>query len=115
MAKKNRLAAASLAILVGMFGIHKFYLGRSAAGILYLLFCWTGLPGLVGLVEGIVYLFQSDGEFDSKYNIGLVSAPEKFLPDPIETLKRLEGLRQEGLISEQEFEIKRRQLLDRIS
>ncbi|WP_224332236.1 TM2 domain-containing protein [Haloprofundus halobius] len=63
----KRLVAALLAILLGSFGAHKFYLGRTKMGILYLLFFWTGLPGLVGIVEGALYLSKSREEFEAKY------------------------------------------------
>ncbi len=65
---KSKVAAAVLAILFGGIGVHKFYLGRTGAGVLYLLFCWTFIPAVVGFVEGIIYLFMSDDEFNQKYN-----------------------------------------------
>ncbi len=65
---KNKLAAALLAIFLGGFGIHKFYLGQTTPGIIYLVFCWTGIPAIIGFIEGILYLVQSDKEFNSKYN-----------------------------------------------
>ena len=37
-----------LAILVGAFGAHKFYLGKNGQGILYLLFFWTAIPAIIG-------------------------------------------------------------------
>lgn len=64
---KSRIAAAILAIVIGGLGIHHFYLGNTGRGILYLLFCWTYIPSIIGLVEGIIYLTQSDEEFASKY------------------------------------------------
>jgi len=64
---RSRLAAALFAILLGTFGIHKFYLGRIGWGVVYLLFFWTFIPTLLGLVEGIVYLVMSDKDFDTKY------------------------------------------------
>ncbi len=115
MAEKNRFTAAVLAMLLGLFGVHKFYLGRPAAGIVYLLFFWTGITGMIGFVEGVLYLVQGDSEFNRKFNPRLAVEPQKFLGDPIETLRRLEALRQEGLISDEEFEEKRRKLIDRIS
>jgi uncharacterized protein involved in response to NO len=36
-------------------------------GILYVLFCWTFIPALAGIIEGIIYLTKSDEEFDAKY------------------------------------------------
>ena len=41
---KNKSVAAILALLLGLFGIHKFYLKETGKGILYLLFCWTAIP-----------------------------------------------------------------------
>lgn len=64
---KNRLAAALLAIILGGIGAHKFYLGRVWQGILYLLFCWTFIPVVVGIIEGLVYLASSDQAFAAKY------------------------------------------------
>ena len=63
----NRLAAALLALLLGGIGLHKFYLGRIGWGIVYLLFCWTFVPALVGFIEGIVYLTMTDSAFAAKY------------------------------------------------
>jgi hypothetical protein len=55
---KDRLVAAALALLLGGLGLHKFYLGRTALGVLYLLFCWTGIPSLIAWIEGITYLLR---------------------------------------------------------
>lgn len=38
----------------GGLGIHKFYAGKIGMGILYILFCWTTIPGIIGLIEGII-------------------------------------------------------------
>src|SRR5437899_3226308 len=59
-APKSKIAAGLLAILLGDFGIHKFYLGQVGLGIVYLLFFWTLIPGIIGIVEGIIYLTMSD-------------------------------------------------------
>lgn len=64
---RNRVAAALFALLLGGLGVHKFYLGKIGQGILYLLFCWTFIPALVGLIEGIIYLTKSDQEFAAEY------------------------------------------------
>jgi len=39
------------AALLGSFGIHRFYLGETGAGVLYIVFSWTGVPALLGLIE----------------------------------------------------------------
>jgi TM2 domain-containing membrane protein YozV len=64
---KNKIAAAIFALLLGGLGIHKFYLGRIGQGIVYLIFCWTLIPALVGFIEGIIYLTMSDQAFEAKY------------------------------------------------
>lgn len=64
---KSRVVAGILGILLGAFGVHKFYLGKIWQGILYLLFFWTGIPGIIGLIEGILYLVKTDEEFQDKY------------------------------------------------
>ena len=56
----NKIAYGVIAILIGDFGIHRFYAGKWLSGILYLLFFWTFIPGLLGLVEGIIALVKED-------------------------------------------------------
>lgn len=63
----SRVAAALLALLLGSFGAHKFYLGKWVQGIIYLLFFWTFIPGIIGFIEGIIYLTMSDNDFNKKY------------------------------------------------
>ena len=60
---KSRTTAGILAILIGSFGVHKFYLGKTGTGVLYLLFSWTGVPGIISIIEGIIYLTQTDQAF----------------------------------------------------
>jgi TM2 domain-containing membrane protein YozV len=38
-------------------------------GILYLLFCWTFIPSVIGLIEGIIYLTMTDQAFAAKYGM----------------------------------------------
>nr|WP_230321415.1 TM2 domain-containing protein [Planococcus salinarum] len=64
---KNKLAAALLAIFLGDFGAHKFYLGKPGVGLIYLLFFWTGIPAVIGIIEGIIYLLSSEEDFQRKH------------------------------------------------
>ncbi|PKH11356.1 hypothetical protein CXF70_05040 [Planomicrobium sp. MB-3u-38] len=68
MGMKNKLAAALLAIFLGDFGAHKFYLGKPGTGLIYLLFFWTGIPAVIGVIEGIIYLLSSEEDFQRKYS-----------------------------------------------
>lgn len=65
---KNKVLAGILAILLGGLGIHKFYLGKPIQGILYVLFCWTYIPAMIGFIEGIVYLCMNEQNFHAKYS-----------------------------------------------
>ena len=61
--KKSKTAAGILAIFLGGVGVHKFYLGKPKLGLLYLIFCWTYVPVIIGIIEGIIYLSSSDEKF----------------------------------------------------
>lgn len=68
---KSKLAAGLLGIFLGGLGIHKFYLGNIGLGIVYILFCWTFIPGIIGFIEGIVYLCTDDYAFCLKHHVNL--------------------------------------------
>jgi TM2 domain-containing membrane protein YozV len=125
---KNRKVATLLAlagIVMPVSGLHKFYLGQPGWGILYVLLSWTAIPKIASVIEGIWYICQNQDDFDSNFNNMLplqpatVAATPTVDPDQVgaiaEALRHLDQLRQDGLISEYEFEQKRRQFLDRIA
>jgi predicted RNA-binding Zn-ribbon protein involved in translation (DUF1610 family) len=64
---RNRIVAIVLALFLGGFGLHRFYTGRIASGVLYLLFAWTFIPAIIAFVEAIFFLMMSDEEFQRKY------------------------------------------------
>jgi len=66
---KSKLAAGLLAIFLGGFGVHRFYLGQWW-GIFYLLLFWLMVPGLIALIEGIVFLVTSQESWDQRHNEG---------------------------------------------
>ncbi|MFM8525083.1 MAG: TM2 domain-containing protein [Cyanobacteriota bacterium] len=69
----RKLAAGLLGIFLGALGIHKFVLGYKTSGVIMLavtvLTCgFAGfVMGIIGLVEGILYLSKSDQEFRETY------------------------------------------------
>ena len=64
---RSKLAAALLALFLGGLGLHRFYLGRPLSGVVYLVFCWTFVPALIGLVEGLWLLTISERRFAAIY------------------------------------------------
>ncbi len=53
MKKRNRTIAGILAVFLGTLGIHRFYLGEWKKGIIYLVFFWTGIPTVIGIIDGV--------------------------------------------------------------
>ena len=76
--QKSKIVAGILALLLGGFGAHKFYLGMKKQAVIMLLGVLVGwiliLPlfivGVTALIEGIIYLTKSDEEFHETYVVG---------------------------------------------
>ena len=78
--ENKKILAGILAIILGAFGVHKFILGYTKEGVimavvtvaLMIFTCGTlgWVVGVVGLIEGIIYLTKSDEEFYNIYQVG---------------------------------------------
>ncbi len=64
---KDRVTAGLIAVMLGIFGGHKFYLKKYKQGVIYLFFFWTLIPAVLGIIEGIRFLTMSDAQFQLKY------------------------------------------------
>jgi TM2 domain-containing membrane protein YozV len=121
-------------------GLHRFYLKEYGWGMVYLFFgLFTPIPWIAGVIEGVWYLVQDEAQFNQNFNQGVsadciaidggaidVSGLGKAVVPTLivrsvspavktaEAIRELDRLRQEGLLSEYEFEQKRRQLIDRL-
>jgi TM2 domain-containing membrane protein YozV len=64
----KKIVAGICGIVVGGFGVHKFILGYTNEGIIQLVLglCF-GIGGIIGIIEGIIYLTKSDEEFVRTY------------------------------------------------
>ncbi len=51
MARRDEVVGILLALFLGGFGVHHFYLRRYGLGILYLCFFWTPFPWVLGFIE----------------------------------------------------------------
>ncbi|MEO1093340.1 MAG: SHOCT domain-containing protein [Cyanobacteria bacterium J06638_28] len=103
-------------------GLHKVYLGQPLWGSVYFLLGWTQIPRIACCLEGLWYLtgrrqFNFNGlnlsrKPSNSCQMGWVASEQT---QAVATaLRELDKLRQEGLISEYEFEQKRRQFFDQI-
>ncbi len=119
---RNRQVATILAfagVVIPVAGFHKFYLGQPLWGIVYLLLSWTPVPHIASAIEAVWYLTQDSDRFDLNFNstssllssAAIVAHP---MTSIAESIRELDKLREDGLISEYEFEQKRRQWLDRV-
>ena len=65
----KKIVAGICGILVGGFGVHKFILGYTTEGIIQLVitFLTCGAGGIIGIIEGIIYLTKSDEDFVRTY------------------------------------------------
>lgn len=50
----NKVTYCLLAFFLGGLGAHKFYAGKTGAGILYIFFCWTYIPAFIAFIEFII-------------------------------------------------------------
>lgn len=65
---KDRTTAIILALFLGGFGIHQFYLGNNTKGVLYLIFCWTLIPVFIAIIDIIILITTNDQSFNLMYN-----------------------------------------------
>jgi len=129
---------AMVSAITPLSGLHKFYLGQPWWGLTYFLLSviltppmtemgilsFFGLAQVASLLEGIWYFMQSEDRFQQRFNHHAISSfgsegQQNFYPHLVEetakAIQRLDQLREEGLLSEYEFEQQRRQLVNRIN
>lgn len=70
-ARDKKVICGVLGLLIGSLGIHKFVLGNTKEGVIMLLLCFTivlaPVMGIIGFIEGIIYLTKTDEEFLDTY------------------------------------------------
>jgi TM2 domain-containing membrane protein YozV len=73
----KKLAAGLTGIFLGAFGVHKFILGYTKPAVIMLVVSLAGgvvtcglasfVMGVIGLVEGIIYLTKTETQFQAQY------------------------------------------------
>ena len=119
---KNRRVAVALALLgtiTPIAGLHKLYLGQPVWGVIYILLWSTPISRIAAAIDAVWYLVQDVEQFErqfnghSQHNLNLNTSPQ--IKAIAEAMRELDKLREDGLVTEYEFEQKRRQLLDRMA
>lgn len=127
---KSKTTAVVLALLLGGLGIHRFYLGQTGLGIVYLLFSWTLIPMVISLIDFIGFLCMSDEKFNRKYNapkevvvsavpnnnvntvaINMAGPIGSNSPTSSDEIVKLYELKEKGIITQEEFELKKKTIL----
>lgn len=87
---KSRGVAIALAYFFGLFGVHRFYLGDTKKGVIYLVLFWTAIPIFLGFYDGIKYVMNpewfsetvtTDEEPQAPSGESQTTADEESLPD----------------------------------
>ncbi len=117
---KNRRVAIALALLgtiTPIAGLHKLYLGQPIWGIIYILLWSTPISRIAAAVDAVWYVVQDREQFERQFNgysqYNLNTSPQ--IKAIAEAMRELDRLREDGLVTEYEFEQKRRQLLEHIA
>ncbi len=136
--EKSQKLAVILAMVSGvtpLSGLHKFYLGQPWWGLVYLFLSLTltplesevwflpyfGIAQTASLLEAVWYFIQSEDNFQTRFNQNSMSSfgdretqKVRLVGETVAAIRQLDQLREEGLLSEYEFEQQRRQLMERI-
>tara|TARA_B100000809_G_C14744402_1_gene389800 strand:- start:47 stop:469 length:423 start_codon:yes stop_codon:yes gene_type:complete len=128
ISNKDKTTAGILGILLGGFGIHRIYMGYVGIGLLQIVvtFITLGLGGIWGFIEGVLILVQddwtdSDGRLlkgnergQQAYYDGIsreLKPPVRRNDNKFQSLKDLNELKEQGIISPEEFEREKRKIL----
>ncbi len=122
---KDRSIAIMLCFFTGFFGIHKLYLGKTTQGIIYLIFSVTGIPAILAFFDFFGLCFMSDREFHARFNYaqsGSIDSGSSYqmgsqirsAKDSTAALYDLKKLYEDEIITAEEYEVKRRKILENI-
>ncbi|NEO26949.1 MAG: NINE protein [Kamptonema sp. SIO4C4] len=122
--QKVAILLALLGVITPIAGLQKFYLRQPRWGLLYLLLFATPIPHIASVIDLFWYFFLDQEKFQHRFNPEFPVTTDETTSQPsanpenidliAQGLRQLEQLRQEGLLTEYEFEQKRRQLLNQI-
>lgn len=125
---KDKTVAGILAFFLGFLGVHKFYLGQTGLGILYIIF--FPIAGLLGIIDGIILLTMDENQFHARFNpqyyyqaLAGKTSPQtviiqtgaeknqvsgKTIAEQLESLHRLKTI---GALTEEEYQVQKERIL----
>lgn len=65
--QKRQITATLLALFGGTLDLHHFYIGQNRKGALCVLFCWTGIPLILSLIDGVKFALADEEEFKRRF------------------------------------------------
>lgn len=78
--RRDEVVGVLLAVFLGCFGAHRFYLRQPGIAVLYILFCWTAIPSLISIIEcffmpGRVRSYNAFAAMTIAASLGLTTPP----------------------------------------
>jgi len=113
LSTKEFLPTFLLCFFFGGLGIHRFYVGKIGTGVLMIL--TLGGLGLWIIIDLIMILVGSFRDIDGrivKYNSATIGAPSNSKIGVAAEIEQLASLKEKGILSEEEFSQKKKELLD---
>ncbi|MEL6496793.1 MAG: SHOCT domain-containing protein [Cyanobacteria bacterium J06623_7] len=117
--RRFAIALALLGTVTPVAGLHKLYLGQPIWGLVYILLWSTPIARIASAIDAVWYVVQDREQFERQFNgssqhgLNLNNSPQ--VTAIAEAMRELDRLREDGLVTEYEFEQKRRQLLEQIA
>lgn len=104
MNKKDKTTAIILSVLLGGWGIDRFYLGYTGMGVLKLLTggCF-GVLWILDIINIVTGKLQPANGLGYSDNFGMTEQPAAPAADPYEELQKIAQLKEQGIITEEEY------------